>query len=76
MEPVTTTAAVLAAVGGALTAITTGWLKARVQQRRDREESRRQHVHSLPAGSRIIDLGERGIVIEVGAREGRAGGRR
>jgi hypothetical protein len=73
VEPVTTTA-VLAAVGGALTTITVGWLKARVQ--REREESRRQHVGALPAGSRIIDLGERGILIEVGAQEGRAGGRR
>lgn len=76
MEPVATTTAVLAAGVGSLTTITVGWLKAWVQLRRAREESRRQHVRALPTGSRIIDLGERGIVIEVGAQEGRAGGGR
>ncbi|MEU6555359.1 hypothetical protein ABZ915_34625 [Streptomyces sp. NPDC046915] len=76
MEPDTT--AVVTMAGAVITAITTiagGWLKARVHLRRYREESRRQHVRILPAGSRIIDLGEHGIVIEVGGREGGAGGR-
>ncbi|WP_405600370.1 hypothetical protein OG741_21825 [Streptomyces sp. NBC_01410] len=77
MDPVTT-AALATTAGGALTCITTitaGWLKARLQLRRAREESRRQHVRMLPTGSRIIDLGKRGIVIEVGTRKGRAGER-
>jgi hypothetical protein len=74
MEPTVTTVA-LATVSGGVT-LGMGWLKARVQQRRAREESRRQHVRMLPAHSRIIDLGEHGIVIEVGVREGGAGGRR
>ncbi|MGW8877648.1 hypothetical protein [Streptomyces mirabilis] len=68
--------AAAAAACGALTTMIAGWLKVRVQLWRAREESRRQHVRTLPAGSRIIDLGERGIVIEVGAQEGRAGGTR
>lgn len=75
MEPVSTTA-VLTAAGGVFTALTTQWLKVRVQRWRWREESRREHVRGLPAGSRVVDLGERGIVIEVGQREGRAGGSR
>ncbi|MEY9842012.1 hypothetical protein ABH941_007295 [Streptacidiphilus sp. EB103A] len=74
MEPAVTTVA-LAAVSGVAT-LGMGWLKARVQQRRAREESRRQYVRTLPAYSRIIDLGEHGIMIEVGAREGGAGGSR
>ncbi|MCX5327849.1 hypothetical protein [Streptomyces sp. NBC_00140] len=77
MDPATT--AVVTMAGAVITAITTiasGWLKARVQLRRSREESRQKHVRTLPTGSRIIDLGERGIIIEVGGKEGRAGGRR
>lgn len=77
MDPVTT-AAMVTTAGGALTCITTitaEWLKARLQLRRAREESRRQHVRILPAGSRIIDLGRHGIVIEVGTRESTAGER-
>jgi hypothetical protein len=76
MDPDTTV--VVTMTGAAITALTTiarVWLKTRGQARRSREESRRQHLRILPSGSRIIDLGERGIIIEVGGREGRAGGR-
>lgn len=74
MDPGTT--AVMTMAGAVITAVTTiagTWLKARVQLRRCREESRRQHVRMLPTGSRVIDLGERGIFIEVGGQEGGAG---
>ncbi|MGW3820489.1 hypothetical protein [Streptomyces sp. NPDC005046] len=74
MNPDTLAVVTMAAIT-AITTITGGWLKARSQLGRSREESRREHVRTLPKGSRIIDLGERGIVIEVGDEEGAAGGR-
>ncbi|GLW56718.1 hypothetical protein [Kitasatospora phosalacinea] len=67
----------LAATAGTLvTGVTAAWCKARVQVRRERELSRRQHLRELPAGSRIVDLGERGVLIEVGNRKGPARGHR
>lgn len=74
MDPATVTV-ILTAAGGTATAIATRWLRARVQCTQAREASRRQHVTRLPAGSRIIDRGSQGIVIEVGTGEGNAGGR-
>ncbi|WP_282203614.1 hypothetical protein [Kitasatospora fiedleri] len=67
----------LATTAGTLViSVTAAWFKARVQVRRERELSRRQHLRALPAGSRIVDLGERGMLIEVGERKGSAHGHR
>lgn len=57
---VTTTLSTFAALCGI-------WLRGRVRRQRSREDSRRDHLRHLPPGSRVIDLGGRGIVIEVGA---------
>ncbi|MFB6642942.1 hypothetical protein ACFCYF_37615 [Streptomyces chartreusis] len=76
MEPAEITALVTAAsaVITCIATVSTGWLRARVQVNRDREESRRRYARSLPGGSRILDLGDRGLVIEVGRREEGTGG--
>jgi hypothetical protein len=51
---------------GAISAVVNAWLQISVQRQRLREESRRDHVRPLLSRSRIVDLGEGGIVIEVG----------
>lgn len=68
MDAITLSAAAVPAVTGAVTTIATAWLRARSQELRAREESRSVCRPGLPPGSRIIDLGEHGIVIEVGGR--------
>jgi hypothetical protein len=67
IDPVTATA-IVAAVLGAATTITGTWLRGRVLRQRAREEARRDHLRRLPPGSRLIDLGDRGLVIEVGGQ--------
>lgn len=64
----TTVTAAACALTGAVTTMAGAWLRARSQRQRAREKSRRDHLRDLPPGSRIIDLGEHGIVIEVGDR--------
>lgn len=46
------------------------WARAKIETRVAREVARRTHVSTLPPGSRIRDLGDRGITIEVGSRDG------
>jgi hypothetical protein len=63
MEPITVASAV-SAVGGMVGMLVT----ARVRRHRAREAARRDHLRYLPPGSRIVDLGDRGLTIEVGDR--------
>jgi hypothetical protein len=69
----TTAAALLTAAVGTAGAFLRAWLRSRVQCRQAREASRRDHVRCLPPGSRIVDLGERGVIVEVGGRAASAG---
>lgn len=55
------------AVTGAVVALAGSCFRARVQRQRAREEARADHVRNLGAGSRLLDLGESGILIEFGA---------
>jgi hypothetical protein len=59
--------ALVTAVCGAAGVVMAAWVRARVQRHRAREAARRDHLRDLPPGSRVIDLGEHGIVIEVGS---------
>jgi preprotein translocase subunit YajC len=58
---------------GAAATIIAAWLRARSLRQQAREKSRRDYLHSLPGGSRVIDLGDHGVVIEVGPRGAGAG---
>lgn len=60
MDPVTVVAALAPLIGGGITLAGT-WL-----QRRSARRSLHQHVRHLPPGSRVIDLGGHGVVIEIG----------
>lgn len=55
------------AVTGAAVALVGSCFRARVQRQRAREEARADHVRNLGPGSRVLDLGENGILIEFGA---------
>jgi len=67
MDAITVTAAASAVTGAAAT-VAAAWLRSRSQWQQAREESRRDHLHHLPPGSRVVDLGEHGVVIEVGGQ--------
>jgi hypothetical protein len=67
MDPVTVATAVTA-VAGMLGTLFTAGVRGRTARALAREAARRDHVRHLRPGSRIIDLGERGVTIEVGAR--------
>lgn len=43
------------------------WARDRGHHRQEHEDARCDLVRQLPRGSRIIDLGKRGMVIEVGS---------
>jgi hypothetical protein len=53
------------AIAGAVTTIARAWIE-RAQRQKPCPDCR----HGLPPGSRVIDLGEYGLVIEVGTAEG------
>lgn len=55
------------AVAVAVVALAGSCFRARVQRQRAREEARADHIRNLGPGSRLIDLGENGILIELGA---------
>lgn len=75
MDPATAASIATAANATASFWMIQAW--RRVQQDRAREASRRAHVRDLPPGSRIRDLGSRGILIEIGTGgEGGSGGPR
>lgn len=42
------------------------WAWQRVARKRGRETAGHQHVRHLPVGSRIVDLGDRGLLIDIG----------
>jgi preprotein translocase subunit YajC len=62
MDPVTLTA-VVSTVTAAASVGASAWLQARVRQQRAREQARGEQLRELPPGSRVIDLGEHGIVV-------------
>jgi hypothetical protein len=66
-----TIAAVVPAITSAGVAIARVWLRAGGERQRVRERSRHDYACSLPSGSRIIDLGKNGLVIEIGPRPAR-----
>lgn len=70
MDAVTVAAAVPALTSAAVT-IARAWLRAHGERLRVKERSRQDYVRSLPPGSRIIDLGKNGLVIEMGPRPAR-----
>jgi hypothetical protein len=47
--------------------IAVAWLRARGQRQRVRERARHDEVRSLPPGSRMVDLGRHGLVIDIGS---------
>ncbi len=71
MDPLTT-AALLTAVLGALTTLGGTWLRGRVRHQMAREEARRDHIRHLPPGSRLLDLGRIGMVIEISGHPSRS----
>jgi len=65
MDPVTVATAVTA-VAGMLGTLLTAAIRGRTARALAREAARRDHVRHLRPGSRIIDLGDHGVTIEVG----------
>jgi len=59
------TASTATAISGAVAALAASCFKARTQRHRAREEARADHVRNLGPGSRLLDLGEGGILIEI-----------
>jgi hypothetical protein len=43
--------------------------RQRMAWRQMREQARCDHIRRLPPGSRVLDLGRHGMVIEVGGRD-------
>lgn len=69
MGSISVTAA-LSALAGSATTVVTVWLRARSRERQSRDRSSRKAVQSLPPGSRIVDLGRHGVIIDIGGRAG------
>jgi hypothetical protein len=65
VEPVTLATAVAAATSVIGTVVTV-CARSRVSWQQARERARADHVRHLPPGSRLVDLGARGLTIEVG----------
>jgi hypothetical protein len=68
MDPATI-AVPVATAAGAVSAVPQAWVRSRAQRPKVREVSRRDHVRRLPPGSQVIDLGDRGVTIEIGNSE-------
>lgn len=64
-----TAAALLSGALASLAALGGTWLRSHAQRHRAREEARRDHLRYLPPGSRLLDLGRHGMVIELGRSE-------
>jgi hypothetical protein len=60
--------AALSATASAATTIVTAWLRARSRERQERFRSSSKAVQALPPGSRVVDLGRHGTIIDVGGR--------
>jgi hypothetical protein len=65
MGPTMVVSIVTVAVG-AITTVVNAWLQIGAQRQRVREESHRDQVRPLLSRSRIVDLGEGRLLIEVG----------
>jgi hypothetical protein len=72
MDAISATAA-LSALAGSATTIGTIWLRARGKRLQARDKSRRRALRDLPPGTRIVDLGRHGMVIDVGGQASRTG---
>lgn len=68
MHPVTWAAAATAAMASLPGAIR-AWAWQRAARSAAREKARADHVRHLPSGSRIVDLGRRGVMVEIGGRD-------
>ncbi|QKW32463.1 hypothetical protein HUT17_04850 (plasmid) [Nocardiopsis flavescens] len=64
VDPTIVVSAVAAIAGGGGTLVGLVLREHRLR-RRDREKSRGDHVRHLPPGSRVIDFGGRGMVIDI-----------
>ena len=67
----TSVTAVLSALAGSTTTVAAIWLRTRGQQMRAREKARRGELRDLPPGTRVVDLGKHGLIIDVGGKDGR-----
>jgi hypothetical protein len=67
MDPVTAATIASAIVGAAATVLGV-WLSWRAERRRSRDAARRDYANHLPPGSRIVDLGRHGAVIDIGGQ--------
>lgn len=65
MDPALVT--VIVAIVGIASTIVSAWLRHNLRCERHREAARRDHIRHLPAGSRVVDLGKRGMLIEIGS---------
>lgn len=61
--------ATAAAAVTAVPVIVRVWSWHLVAGRREREQARCNHLQHLPPGSRVVDLGRHGMVIEVGGQD-------
>lgn len=51
-----------------LSAIVTTWIQQRTANQKLKEQSRQVQLLKLPPGSHVVDLGRRGVVIDIGER--------
>jgi hypothetical protein len=70
MEPITI-AAVSTVCANTASVLAQAWTWRRTARRRapGREAARHQHLRCLPTGSRIVDLGEHGLIIDLGGAD-------
>lgn len=66
MDPLTIGAIVTAGAGTTST-VMVAWLRQRGISQKAKERTRLDYLRHLPAGSHVVDLGARGIVIEIGS---------
>jgi hypothetical protein len=69
MDVIPVTAA-LSGLAGAAATVTAAWIRARGRRLETRDRSRRDAARDLPPGSRIVDLGRHGVIIDVGTAPG------
>lgn len=61
----------ISALAGSAATIAAVWLRTRAQQLNGREKARRDQLRDLPPGSRIVDLGKHGLIIDIGGKDDR-----
>jgi hypothetical protein len=67
MDPVTAVTIASAIVGATATVLGV-WLSWRAARCRSQDAARRHYADCLPPGSRIVDLGKHGAVIDIGGQ--------